>query len=230
MVWSLAVSGDDFSDWGIGEQHIISKPVNEGTLQFLDITPEEAVHHHQNTITIEPTSLRHGWVRLKQCHHHLDPVARTDIVFKGGHVRELKLVDYSGIEAVSVSEARVEMLDVRRDAWICLKVQSKALEAKKDGHYTLRMGPYMRRFLDGYFPMRLTMAVHYPCDLLRVSDIEPRAQVGFRIKAEACKLLIDALFLGRLNPKIQFLVKHVRAVEDSKTGTTEDGAQRARLK
>lgn len=204
VAWGPATSGEETPDWSIDEQHITSKPVDEGTLQFLDVVPKEQIHHHQNTIIIAPRSLRDGWVQLEQCHHHLDPVARTDIVFKEGRVRNLKLLDYSGVGAVNLSEASIEMLNVQRDAWICLKLQSKALTSEKHGHYVLRTGPYMRRFLDGYFPMHLTMAVHYPCDLLSVSKTRPRAQTGFQIATEACKLSVDAWFRGRLNTEIHF--------------------------
>jgi hypothetical protein len=85
VAWGPATSGEETPDWRIDEQHITSKPVDEGTLQFLDVVRKEQVHHHQNTIIIAPRSLRHGWVQLEQCHHHLNPVAWTDIVFKVEH-------------------------------------------------------------------------------------------------------------------------------------------------
>ena len=54
--------------------------VNEGKLSFLAEPPPKAVHHHHNDIVIGPESLREGWVRLEQCHEHLDAVPRAEVV------------------------------------------------------------------------------------------------------------------------------------------------------
>ena len=54
--------------------------VNEGELRFLTSPPETRSHHHINHITLTPDSLISGWVKLEQCHEHLDAVDRKSVV------------------------------------------------------------------------------------------------------------------------------------------------------
>ncbi|MGD8911541.1 MAG: hypothetical protein PVJ68_02195 [Candidatus Thiodiazotropha sp.] len=52
-------------------------------------------------------------------------------------------------------------------AAICLQAETQSLHPTGQGGYQLRNGPYMRRFLDGYYPMLLTLQVDYPAELIR---------------------------------------------------------------
>ena len=62
----------------------------------------------------------------------------------------------------------------------------------------------MRKFLDGYYPMRVTLNVTYPANVLRLIDISPEAQPGLGIAEQPGAIGVDALFEGELKTMIQF--------------------------
>jgi hypothetical protein len=177
--------------------------VNEGQLKFLANLPDKPVHHHHNHIVIAATSLADGWVKLDQCHRNLDAVPRAEIVFNPGRSRGLQVVRFQNIGKVWVEGASVQLRDVAHDAELCLRLESRALVNDGDGIYSLHNGPFMRRFLDGYYPMRVSMAVDYP-DELTLADVIPAAQEGFEISYREGGLDLDARFEGRLNTVIRF--------------------------
>jgi hypothetical protein len=63
----------------------------------------------------------------------------------------------------------------------------------------------MRRFLDGYYPMRVTLAVHYPCERLQFAGATPTPQPGFSVRDADCRVDVEAWFEGRLNVALRFL-------------------------
>jgi hypothetical protein len=178
--------------------------VNEGSLLFLPAPPDKPVHHHQNIIRIDEDSLRSGWVSLSQCHDHLDAVPRAQITFRDGFVRALKVNSFNRIEDAWIEGATVQLRNVRSSARLCLSAQTRALRQTGNGYYNLSSGPYMRKFLDGYYPMRLTLEVHYPASLLKLIDIAPPAQPGLRHEKAPGAIRLDAMFEGVLQILIQF--------------------------
>ncbi len=178
--------------------------VNEGALHFLAKPPAKPVHHHQNRIRIEPASLTSGWVSLSQCHDHLDAVPRLQITFRTGFVRDLRVDVASGIGAAWVDGASVQLQDVLPGARLCLSAQVKALRSAGDGVFALVNGPYMRKFLDGYYPMRVTLVVDYPQQVLRLTGINPPPQVGLTAVERPGSIRLDALFEGELRTRIEF--------------------------
>ena len=66
------------------------------------------------------------------------------------------------------------------------------------GAYTLQSGPFHRRFLDGYYPVRLDYRIHWPADRLQLESVHPEMQEGFSVRAQPGKLAIDTLFEGML--------------------------------
>lgn len=177
--------------------------VNEGVLHFLERKPERAIHHHQNQIRIDAGSLESGWVELSQCHDNLDAVPRAQITFREGYVRDLRVLSASRIERAWVEDASVQLINVAPGARLCLSAQTRALRQAGNGYYTLSNGPFMRKFLDGYYPMQVTLDILYPPGL-RLLDIEPPAQPGLQIDTQAGVIRIDALFEGELKTLIQF--------------------------
>lgn len=178
--------------------------VNEGELHFLEQPPARAVHHHQNWFRIEAGSLATGWVHLVQCHDNLDAVPRAQITFREGFVRDLKLLSFSEIENAWIEGATVQLVNVGRGARLCLAADTRALRNTGNGYYNLYSGPYMRKFLDGYYPMRLTLEIEYPTTLLNLLDISPAAQPGFRLNDTPGHIRMDAIFEGVLQTLIQF--------------------------
>lgn len=178
--------------------------VNEGVLRFLATAPSKPIHHHHNQILIDQNSLSTGWVSLKQCHTNLDPVPRAQITFREGFVRDLRVDLSTQIEQAWIEGASVQLVNVEPGARLCLSAQTRAFRNTGNGYYNLTNGPYMRKFLDGYYPMRVTLAIDYPPQTLELIDIAPQAQPGFKIDTHKGAIRIDTVFEGEMQTLIQF--------------------------
>ena len=141
--------------------------VNEGDLRFLAQPPDKPAHHHVNRLTIAEDSLDHGWVALDQCHYDIDPVPRAEIVFTAGRIRNLAIVSHHGIGRAAVTGDSVEIEDIGPGAELCIRAETLGIERHGDT-FVLRSGPFMRRFLDGYYPMHVTLDVSFPERLVLV--------------------------------------------------------------
>jgi len=200
-------AGDDaeWGDWPLWEDVASDRAtgeVNEGALSFLRQRPDGRLHHHANRVTIAEQSLQDGWVTLQQCHEGLDPVPRLQIVYHPERVRQLRVTAQRNVQRAEVVGARVELSDVGRDARICISARSLALVATDDGGFVLRNGPFMRRFLDGFYPMRVSMKVRWPNGVLRLGAVQPAVQPGFRVTERLDGVDFEALFEGRLSTRI----------------------------
>lgn len=178
--------------------------VNEGRLHFLATVPDKPVHHHQNRIRIDAGSLESGWVGLSQCHDHLDPVPRAQITFREGWVRDLRVDSSTGIEQAWIDNGSVQLLNIEPGARLCLSAQTRALRNTGNGDFELTSGPYMRRFLDGYYPMRVSLEIEYPAQLMKLTGISPEAQSGLQLVTPPGLIRMDALFEGELLMQIRF--------------------------
>ena len=148
--------------------------VNEGELEFLSVPPAEPFHHHRNALVLDETSLKDGWAQLQQCHEHLDAVPRAQIVFREDRLRDLSITDSRNIARAWVDGASVQLVGVKAGAKLCLNAYSRVLSHNDDGSYSVRNGPYMRRFLDGYYPMRVSVELRCPCGRLQLAGASPR--------------------------------------------------------
>jgi hypothetical protein len=138
----------------------------------------------------------------------MDPFDRVEVVFDVERVRGLRVVAAHNIARAWVEGASVQLAEVDAGARLCLELESRALTREADGSYALRNGPYMRKFLDGYYPMQVTMEVRYPQDRLRFADIQPQPQRGFRVDATGADVAIEAWFEGRLRTRLRFVPKN----------------------
>lgn len=178
--------------------------VNEGALHFLTAPPMRAPHHHQNRIRIDAASLESGWVQLTQCHDHLDAVPRAQITFREGYVRGLQILEATRIESAWAEGASVQLAGISPGARLCLNAETRALRDRGDGFFMLQNGPYLRRFLDGYYPIRVSLRVDYPAALLSVVDVSPPPQPGLTVEEQPGSVQLEALFEGTLTTLIQF--------------------------
>lgn len=178
--------------------------VNEGELRFLETPPAKPFHHHQNRIRIDADSLASGWVGLYQCHDRLDAVPLLQITFREGYVRDLKVDLARGIGHAWVEGASVQLRNVEPGARLCLSAQTRALRNTGNGYFSLFSGPYMRKFLDGYYPMRVTLEVDYPAESLQLIDVSPAPQAGLSFDERPGNIRLDALFEGELRLLLQF--------------------------
>lgn len=206
LVPAIAAAGPGMSTqeqdaWFNGKS---ASEVNEGSLSFLTEPPAKPIHHHQNQIRITPDSLATGWTDLTQCHDNLDSVPRAQITFREGYIRELRVVESRSIAEAWVQGPTIQLRNVSPNARLCLEAQTKALKSTGDGYFSLFNGPYMRKFLDGYYPMQVSLHLEYPASLLQVIDIFPAEQPGFTIQQVAGQVMIDTVFEGELRTIVQF--------------------------
>lgn len=190
-------------DWFVEDPDAIYDAINEGELTFLDKPPEIPVHHHHNTIIVLKSSIETGWVKLLQCHNNLDIFPRLQIVYNKDKIRDLRITRQKNIGEARVEGHTVQLTDVNSNARLCVEAESRALIAQKDGTFVLQNGPFMRKFLDGYFPMRVSIDIKLPANLSFIA-IEPGEKNGFRVIKGKQSLHLDAWFEGRLVTRIRF--------------------------
>jgi hypothetical protein len=172
--------------------------VSDGELRFVSERRARGVHSHRNWIRITEESLADGWVTLEQCHQDLDAVPAVQILFDPQGIRALRVLSAARIGQARVEGHSIQLRDVSPGASLCLRGESRALHDFGGGRYRLRNGPYMRRFLDGYYPMRVSLDIGYPVDRLRLASHSPAPQEGLRVTQEAGRVGLDAAFEGRL--------------------------------
>jgi len=178
--------------------------INEGELRFLEKAPDGAVFHQHKRLRILPESLKTGWISDHQCYYNLDPVPALEVVFGAGRVRGLRIKRSENIGRAWVEGPSVQLENVGRRAVLCLESESRALKHDSvSGLYVLKSGPYMRKFLDGYFPMRVTVTLRYPPALLSVDSVEP-FDLPRKQTDSPGRLQFDAWFEGRLTVLTRF--------------------------
>lgn len=178
--------------------------VNEGKLVFLAQAPDRPIHHHHNRIFISDDSLATGWVRLEQCHRNLDPVPSLQVVYGQDRIRDIVVLSSAHIGKAWVQANTVQMENLEPGATICIQAHSRALKAEGEGHFSLVNGPYMRHFLDGYYPMRVSLDVTLETEKLRFEAVSPAPQTGFQFRDHGAELGYEALFEGQLRTTIRF--------------------------
>lgn len=194
----------EMDDWFNAPPDPSAADVNEGELVFLARQPDKPVHHHHNVLILSDQTVLDGWGELRQCHENLDRVPATQIVFREDRVRKLRIVSSHGIEKAWIEGASVQLKQVGPGAKICVALQSRVLYPQPDGTYHISNGPFMRKFLDGYYPMHVSMEVIVKSKKLRFHDITPNQQTGFKVSIQPKLVLFDAWFEGRLNTLIRF--------------------------
>lgn len=185
------------------------KEVNEGSLVFLTHQPDKKLHHHHNTVTILPNSLNDGWILIEQCHTNIDKVSAAQILFKAGKVKNIKVISSKNIEKTWVEGASVQMENIKANAVLCVQANTRSFKQLADGTYSLRNGPFMRRFLDGYFPLHVSLDLNYAQTNLELIDILPATQSGFEVTRMDGFVKIDTIFEGRLHTEFHFKQKNL---------------------
>ena len=200
---SAELSQKELDDW-FNAPSQSTAGVNEGNLVFLTQRPAKAVHHHHNTLTLNRASLTDGWASLEQCHENIDQVPRAQIMFNLSKIKNLKIISYSNIERAWVEGPSVQLQNVGAGARLCVGAKSRALTKTGTNTYTLKNGPFMRKFLDGYYPMHVSMTVKLANNDLRLEKVLPQEQPGFAVRKSPNEVNIDAWFEGRLQTEMQF--------------------------
>lgn len=198
---------DELEKWfndEINDDEARALAVNEGELEFLIKPPSKPAHHSSNILTIDKESLETGWVKLIQCHQNLDAVAASQVVYRYKRMRNLRVDSFQGIKRAWIEDNSVQMEDVESGAKLCVQADVGILYLKPDGIAILKNGPFHRKFLDGYYPMNVSLEIFYPVDLLRYESIKPIPQPGFHVMQTNSTLHVSAWFEGELKTEIRF--------------------------
>ena len=180
------------------------RQINAGALEFHASPPATRIHHLHNRLDINRDSLESGYVELRQCHENLDPIRRAEVNYRHRSMKDLRLESWEGMEQAWVEGDSVQMVNVGEGARLCVRAGVALLQPGDHDDYVLRSGPFHRRFLDGYFPMKVHLEIRYPASLLRFARMDPPPQPGLALVENARGLSVEALFSGILAMELGF--------------------------
>lgn len=186
------------SAWASGQDQVGPSVVSEGQITFMAVRPDPEGYWYESRAWLSADSLESGLITLDTCHRQLDPNGRVVIRFNPERVRSIEVLSSQGIGETLVEPQRVDMRDVQRGGEICLRLQSRALEPIGDGRWRLHAGPLMRRYLDGYLPMRASLSVTWPEGLLDIAQVLPVPQAGVVFSQRNDGATLDMTFAGTL--------------------------------
>lgn len=184
------------------------RKINEGNLVFLDRIKHKFVMHSENKIQITKSSLQDGWVNLNQCYKQLDAFPRVQVVYQYKNIRNLKVHIIKKMDSAKVQGKSVQLVNVKKGATLCVSAQVQSLEKTNTG-YQLKNGPFRRKFLDGYFPLRVSVSVSYPATLIKLAKVLPDNKAatktkGMLIQKSKSQVRLDTTFEGVLNTQLVF--------------------------
>jgi len=196
-------TAEELEAWFNDDSEIKAQEVNEGKLNF--ISPiDESVLHSKNTLHISEQSIDDGWVGLQQCYYNLDAVPEVQVVYRYKSIRDIKVVSSKGIDKVWIEGQSVQLEGVSRQASVCTKANIRVFYQNEDKTFSLVNGPYERRFLDGFYPLRVSLDIHYPDTALDFVSATPFLEKGIKIEHSENRMFIDAFFEGQLFTEISF--------------------------
>jgi len=185
-------------DWFNDDSDLSIDDVSEGELKFIAPITGKSILHSGSVLSITDQSLRTGWVGLQQCYRNLDPIGKTDVVYRYKNIKQLKISAAGNIGAAKVDGQTIQLEDVGASAYICVQAEVQILEKTSRDVFVLSNGPYYRRFFDGYYPYHVTVSISYPADKLKYIHVSPAPQPLFKIDQQPGELLVDTWFEGIL--------------------------------
>jgi len=188
--------------------HPYEGSVGDEQLKFLPSPPRKRVPHSKSQLQILPTSMDDGWVNLQQCYDKLDAVPELQVVYEYKQMRGLHVTQSSKVGKHWVEGQSIQLQDIERGAQLCVMAQVRIFYTNPDGSFSLVNGPFQRKFLDGYYPMHVSLEVKFPLDTLLYTGISPEPQPGFIVQHTDNRMTIDAWFRGKLFMHINFTTKH----------------------
>ena len=203
-IYAESMSEQELEDWFNDDSDMAIDDVNEGQLTFIPQPADKAVLSTNAVVTMTKASLDTGLVSLQQCYRNLDPVPEVDVVYRYKNMQQLRIVSSGNIAETRVAGNSVQLKDVTVGAFVCIAADVTLLEKVADGFYLLSMGPYYRRFLDGYYPYHTIITLNYPFELIDFNDISPPTGPDFKVRRKPGELILDAWFTGVLQLDIRF--------------------------
>ena len=208
--------GGDSFDWDAAwedaeerareEQRLLerARQVNEGELALLASPPAPDGARMEKRIVLDRQSLDDGWADMTQCHFNLDPAPAVQIVYNAERIRNLRITRRNGVEQARVDGPSVQMREIERGASLCVSARVLAIVPHPQAEgYLIENGPFMRRFLDGYYPMHVRLEIDWPAGMLELANSQPPAQPGLTIEADKAGIDLEAHFEGRLVSRLQ---------------------------
>ncbi|MCW8964544.1 MAG: hypothetical protein OQL16_12170 [Gammaproteobacteria bacterium] len=194
--------------WLESEQEHPAQVVNEGELVFIPTKAVKSEHHQSMHITLTRQSIATGWAEVSQCHENLDRVEKLEIVFHPQRIRKLQVTEFQQIKQAWSEGDRVIVRQVQAGSRICLRAESRVFHPLKhqgmQAQFEMVNGPFMRRFLDGYYPLNLSLQVNYPDAYLQLLDVHPSQQPGWQIRYDAGQIFLKGRFEGKLFTRLRF--------------------------
>jgi hypothetical protein len=200
------LSPAELEKWFNSDDELPTSKVNDGQLNFIRAKPENNLFHSKINITVDQNSIDHGWTNLTQCYSNLDPIYRTAVTYRKNLIKNLRVISSKNIKHTSVIENKVFLKDVRKDASLCIAATARNFYQNEDQSFSLVNGPYHRKFLDGYYPYRLTLKINYSPKLKFKFNI-PEDQKGFQVTRLDNTLSVKTVFEGRLKTEFRFDLK-----------------------
>lgn len=194
----------ELEDWLDADPEPAVPQTGKGELVFLPPPPETRTLHSINAIVITRSSLDGGWVKIGQCYKRLDAVPVAEVVYQYRNLRHLRIQSKTNIGQAVTRGQTVQLTDVQRDATLCIQAEAQILYPQADGSFLLRNGPFHRRFLDGYFPLHVSVDVQFPSQLLHYLGTSPESQPGFKVEVRDEHVYIDTWFAGTLHVEVHF--------------------------
>jgi len=208
FLFSLTAESKDHDidlDWFNDDSEFDSLLINEGELKFISPVLNTKVLHSETTLSILRSSLETGWVEMEQCYRNLDPVGKTDVVYRYKEIKNLKIKSFQHIRQAIVVDQSIHLEDIGQSASLCVQAMVKILKKSGLNAYKLSNGPYHRSFFDGYYPYHITLTINYPSDLIQFRNMLPVTQPLFKVITKTKQLLIDTWFEGILKIDIEFI-------------------------
>lgn len=208
---------DDYSDltpqeraWLLDDSELneLVSALDNLVIETRFMPPFDLTEHYYmtNQIELNHESLSTGWAKLTQCHYNLDPVARLQIVYHPEHTKNLSILEDKAIDLSWVENKSIQMNGLQKGAKICVQADTYALTPQTNG-YKIERGPFMRKFLDGYYPLHVELKISWPDLPLKVSNFTPSPQTGVEMKLNNQSLNARYWFRGELKPQIKFSKK-----------------------
>ena len=76
--------------------------------------------------------------------------------------RKLSIASQKHIGQAKVEGCSLQLTNIQGSAHICVRAETRGLERISQQQWQLKRGPFMRRYLDGYYPMQVSLEVDWP--------------------------------------------------------------------
>lgn len=180
-----------------------TEQVNDGELTWLPFPLKTSGYHLHNQMTISPDSLETGWMGFVQCHYNIDPIAKVEVLYRQSSVQNLKVISFKNIYSAETKSHSVVISQVAQGAEICISGESKTLRESADG-WEVHRGPYMRKFFDGFYPMRVSEELDWSTTDLVFEASAPSFTTGYQQQLDHKHLKTSYYFEGVLMSQYLF--------------------------